>query len=183
MHENLNFLQQFLISVDAVKWIFENIKKFNVNNNKVGIAGDSAGACIAAVLGIFFRKHKLIRFSYQILICPCTAPKPNNKSRFTFSGFLLSRKNILWFYNYKNSFLDEKDFRYAPIIGQDLSELPKSLIVAGFDPLRDEGINYAEKLIHFGNDVQLINYKNMVHGFFDDKITGFRNAIDKTVFY
>ena len=44
---------------------------------------------------------------------------------------------------------------------------PKSLIiVAGYDPLRDEGIKYAEKLIHFGNDVQLINYKNMVHGFF-----------------
>lgn len=179
------FPSAILDSADAVKWIFENIKKFNVNKNKIGIAGDSAGACIAAVMSILFRKHKLIRLSHQILIYPCTAPKPNNKSHFTFAkGFLLSRKNILWFYNnYKNSSLDEKDFRYAPIISQDLSELPKSLIiVAGYDPLRDEGIKYAEKLIHFGNDVQLINYKNMVHGFFlMTKLQDSRNAIDKTV--
>ena len=79
--------------------------------------------------------------------------------------------------------MDEKDFRYAPIISQDLSKLPKSLIiVAGYDPLRDEGIKYAEKLIHFGNDVQLINYKNMVHGFFlMTKLQDSRNAINKTV--
>ena len=179
------FPAAILDAADAVKWIFENTKKFNVNKNKIGISGDSAGACIAAVISILFKKHKLIRFSYQILIYPCTAPKPNNKSHFTFAkGFLLSRKNILWFYkNYKNSILDEKDFRYAPIISQDLSELPKSLIiVAGYDPLRDEGIKYAEKLIHFGNDVQLINYKNMVHGFFlMTKLQDSRNAIDKTV--
>ena len=106
------FPSAILDSADAVKWIFENIKKFNVNKNKIGIAGDSAGACIAAVLSILFRKHKLIRFSYQILIYPCTAPKPNNKSHFTFAkGFLLSRKNILWFYkNYKNSFWMKKIF-------------------------------------------------------------------------
>ena len=50
------FPSAILDSADAVKWIFENTKKFNVNKNKIGVASDSAGACIAAVL-VFYLEN------------------------------------------------------------------------------------------------------------------------------
>ena len=59
------------------------------------------------------------------------------------------------------------DPRYAPLEEKDLSSLPPSLvIVAGFDPLRDEGVDYAKALIDAGNKVTLSNYEGMIHGFY-----------------
>jgi len=59
-----------------------------------------------------------------------------------------------------------KDFRFAPLITDDLTLLPPALIItAGFDPLRDEGIRYANRLVDSGNDVVLINLSGMTHGF------------------
>jgi acetyl esterase len=60
-----------------------------------------------------------------------------------------------------------KDFRYAPLITQDLSRLPPALVIVGeCDPLRDDGIAYAERLKSEGNEVELTNYLGMVHPFF-----------------
>ena len=62
---------------------------------------------------------------------------------------------------------DANDFRFAPLLLDDLSGLPPALvIVAGYDPLRDEGIEYAKRLIEAGNRVRLSNYEGMVHGFY-----------------
>ena len=88
----------------------------------------------------------------------------------------MTKKLILWFYeNYKRNSLDSNDFRFAPLICEDLTNLPPALILtAGFDPLRDEGIEYTRKLVESGNDVKLSNYEGMIHGFI---LMG--NAIEK----
>ncbi|MGD8476765.1 MAG: alpha/beta hydrolase fold domain-containing protein, partial [Burkholderiales bacterium] len=95
-------------------------------------------------------------------------PEPETKSHYSFAeGYLLTRKTITWFFtHYVRSSKDTRDFRYAPLEADDLSSLPPALIiVAGFDPLRDEGVEYAEALIHAGNRVRLSNYEGMIHGF------------------
>src|SRR5690606_34188215 len=76
--------------------------------------------------------------------------------------------SITWFFGqYLRSPRDARDFRYAPLELDDLSSLPPALvIVAGYDPLRDEGIAYAKRLMEAGNRVRLSNYAGMVHGFF-----------------
>jgi len=81
---------------------------------------------------------------------------------------LLTRKTIVWFdQHYRESDADRQDFRYAPLITRDLSRLPPALIIVGeCDPLRDDGIAYAERLKKDGNEVELTNYAGMVHPFF-----------------
>ena len=68
-----------------------------------------------------------------------------------------------------------KDPHFSPILTKDLSRLPQAVvIVAGHDPLRDEGIEYAERLKEAGVDVELQNYEGMVHGFLS-----FADAVDQ----
>ena len=81
---------------------------------------------------------------------------------------MLTRNTIVWFYRqYLKSGKDERDFRFAPLLLDDLSGLPEAfIVVAGYDPLRDEGVDYARRLIEAGNRVRLSNYDGMIHGFY-----------------
>ena len=74
-------------------------------------------------------------------------------------GYLLTRQTILWFHDlYRASDEDRRDFRYAPLICRDLSRLPPALvIVAEFDPLKDEGLAYARRLREAGNEVEAVD--------------------------
>jgi acetyl esterase len=88
----------------------------------------------------------------------------------------LTRGTILWVYaHYINDPEDAKDPRFSPILAEDLSGLaPALVIVAGHDPLRDEGLAYAERLSSAGVLVELSNYEGMVHGFLS-----FADAVDQ----
>jgi acetyl esterase len=153
----------------ALKWVAAHASEFNADAKRIAVGGDSAGANLAAVVSILARDAGAPKISFQLLLYPATAPEPETKSHHAFAeGYLLTRKTITWFFShYVRTPKDMKDFRYAPLETDDLSSLPPALIVvAGYDPLRDEGIKYAEALIHAGNSVRLSNYEGMVHGFF-----------------
>jgi acetyl esterase len=135
----------------------------------MAVGGDSAGANLATVIAILARDAAHPKLALQLLIYPCVAPEPETSSHHKFKeGYILSRNSITWFYKqYLRSGKEVNDFRFAPLMLDDLSRLPPSLIiVAGYDPLRDEGIDYAKRLIEAGNRVRLSNYEGMVHGFF-----------------
>ena len=153
----------------AFKWVIKNAPAINADGARVAVGGDSAGGNLAAVVSILARNAGLPNIVFQLLIYPVTAPEPETKSHHAFAeGYLLTRKTITWFFtHYIRNSKDTKDFRYAPLEADDLSSLPPALvIVAGYDPLRDEGVEYAEALIHAGNRVRLSNYEGMVHGFY-----------------
>jgi acetyl esterase len=108
------------------------------------------------------------KLAFQLLVYPCTAPEPETPSHRKFAdGYLLTRNNIVWFYKqYLRNQRDIQDFRFAPLLADDLSGLPPALVlVAGYDPLRDDGVDYAKRLVEAGNRVTLTNYEGMVHGF------------------
>ena len=135
----------------------------------MAVGGDSAGANLATVVAILARDAAHPRLAFQLLVYPCVAPEPETASHHKFKeGYILSRNSITWFYKqYLRNAKDVKDFRFAPLVHDDLSNLPPALvIVAGYDPLRDEGIEYTKRLIEAGNRVRLSNYEGMVHGFF-----------------
>jgi len=153
----------------ALKWVVKHADEINVDGTRIAVGGDSAGGNLAAVVSILARNAGSPKIAFQLLIYPVTAPEPETKSHHAFAeGYLLTRKTITWFFTqYIRSSKDVTDFRYAPLEADDLSSLPPSLIVvAGYDPLRDEGVEYAEALIHAGNRVRLSNYEGMVHGFY-----------------
>ncbi|HUU72210.1 MAG TPA: alpha/beta hydrolase fold domain-containing protein [Burkholderiales bacterium] len=153
----------------SLKWVVKHADEINVDGTRIAVGGDSAGGNLAAVVSILARNAGSPKIAFQLLIYPVTAPEPETKSHHAFAeGYLLTRKTITWFFTqYIRSSKDVTDFRYAPLEADDLSSLPPSLIVvAGYDPLRDEGVEYAEALIHAGNRVRLSNYEGMVHGFY-----------------
>lgn len=169
----------------AMKWVALHAVEFGGDANCMAVGGDSAGANLATVMAILARDAAHPKLVFQLLIYPCVAPEPETPSHYKFKeGYILSRNSITWFYrHYLRSGKDVKDFRFAPLVCEDLSGLPPSLIiVAGYDPLRDEGIEYARKLIESGNRVRLANYEGMVHGFFlmGGAVDAARRAVDES---
>jgi acetyl esterase len=155
-------------SFAALTWVGGHAADIGGDPNLIAIGGDSAGGNLAAVCAILARDQKFPPLVFQLLIYPRTASHEESPSQHEFAeGYLLTRKTILWFHNhYRATDEDRNDFRYAPLICDDLSHLPPALIIVGeYDPLRDEGIAYAERLEREGNTVELANYPGMIHAF------------------
>jgi len=152
----------------AFKWVALHAVEFGADPQAIAIGGDSAGANLATVVAILARDAGHPKITFQLLIYPCAAPEPETPSHYKFAeGYVLSRNTITWFFRlYQRSRADSNDFRFAPLIADDLANLPPALVlVAGYDPLRDEGVDYAKRLIEAGNRVRLVNYEGMIHGF------------------
>ncbi len=152
----------------ALQWVAANAATFGGDAARLAIAGDSAGGNLAAVCSILARDAGGPKLARQILIYPATAGMADSESHQLFAeGYLLTRRSILWFKDHHTGGADHSgDFRYAPLIASDLVGLaPALVIVAGFDPLRDEGMAYAHRLKEAGNPVDLLAFDGMVHGF------------------
>ena len=156
-------------SFAALQWAGRHAADFGGDPGRIAIGGDSAGGNLAAVCAILARDAGGPALAFQLLVYPRTAPDEDSPShRALAEGYMLTRKVILWFHDhYRASDMDREDFRYAPLIASDLSRLPPALIVVGeYDPLRDDGIAYANRLRDADNDVELADYAGMVHPFF-----------------
>lgn len=153
----------------ALKWVALHAVEFDADPQAIAVGGDSAGANLATVVAILARNAGHPKLAFQLLIYPCAAPEPETPSHYKFAeGYVLSRNTITWFFkHYQRSRADSSDFRFAPLAADDLANLPPALVlVAGYDPLRDEGVDYAKGLIEAGNSVRLVNYEGMIHGFY-----------------
>jgi acetyl esterase len=153
----------------ALRWVALHAREIGADPSRIAVGGDSAGGNLATVCAILARNEGFPRLAFQLLIYPCTAPEPETPSHRKFAeGYLLTRNTVTWFYKqYLRSRSDVSDFRFGPLIADDLSNLaPALVLVAGYDPLRDEGVDYAKRLIEAGNRVALVNYEGMVHGFY-----------------
>jgi acetyl esterase len=172
VHYRLAPESRFPAAVDdcmaALRWVARKGHTIGVDPDRIAVGGDSAGGNLATVCALLARGEGFPRIAFQLLIYPCTAPEPETPSHRLFGeGYLLSRNNLTWFYRqYLRNARDVQDFRFGPLEAEDVSNLPPALVlVAGYDPLRDEGVQYATRLIEAGNRVSLVNYEGMVHGF------------------
>jgi len=153
----------------ALKFISDNSEELNIDKSKIVVAGDSAGGNIAAVMSLMAREEKDLNVSYQLLIYPATdASKERASYEENGKGFLLEKEAMRWFYkHYLANDKDRKDWRVSPILAPDLSNLPPSYIITvAADPLRDEGRDYVEALREAGNEVEHIEYDDVIHAFF-----------------
>jgi acetyl esterase len=107
--------------------------------------------------------------AYQLLIYPATDRDPDKPSALANAeGYMLQRESMRWFWgHYLDGATDEPDWRACPLRAEDLSGLPPALVVtAEFDPLRDDGKRYADRLREAGVPVKCSNYDGMIHGFY-----------------
>ena len=149
----------------ALEWI---AKKNDISISSISICGDSAGAHLAASLSIYRAMNNLELPHSQCLIYPMADPSCTSESQQAFQiGYGLTKDAMMWFWDQLfHSKEDLSDPRFNLLLNNDIKPLPKTIIVtAGFDPLCDEGEEYARKLFDAGNDVQQIHYPHLIHGF------------------
>ncbi len=168
-------------SYDATKWVGDNIGKYGGNPDKLVVMGDSAGGNLAAVTAIQARDLGTPKVAAQVLIYPVTNAKMEHPSiEANGKGYILTKDLMTWFTNhYSRDEADKLNPLMSPLFTKDLSNLPPALVqTAGFDPLRDEGIDYQEKLKAAGNKVKYTNYENLIHTYFTmpDFLTECMNA-------
>jgi acetyl esterase len=152
----------------ATAWVAANCTALGIDPARLAVAGDSAGGNLAAVTALTARDRGAPALAMQVLVYPTTdlAAESESVSRFG-EGYLLTRESMRWV---KRSYLrderDAADWRASPLRARDLSGLPAAYIVtAGFDPLRDEGRAYAERLAQAGVSVTHESLEGQVHGF------------------
>lgn len=161
-----------LDSIDAVLWAVKNAESIGGLAGKLGVAGDSAGGNLAAVVCQQLKSMDKPIVSRQVLIYPCLAPRDPEKypSRELFGGddcFLNESGFRHLLELYRRSSEDELDTRLWPALESGLGNLPDTYIVtAEFDMLRDEAREYGRALTASGNSVTYRCYKGTIHGFF-----------------
>ena len=152
----------------AYAWVASNAAELGADPDRVGVGGDSAGANLAAVAALHARDEGLTPPAMQLLIYPVTVADEELPSRRTFGeGFLLTRPDMDFFEaNYLPAGVDRTEPRVSVLRAADLSGLPPAhLAIAGFDPLRDEGIAFARRLEEAGVPVSLRLHPGLVHTF------------------
>ncbi len=156
-------------SYAAVKWVETNAASLGVDPNRIAVGGDSAGGNLAAVVCQTAKQKGGPHIVFQLLIYPVTQLHANTESMKSFAeGYFLEKKTMDWFFDqYTTPGTDPNDPRVSPLAAADLSGLPRAYVVtAGFDPLRDEGKAYADKLNRAGVAAVYVDYPSMIHGFF-----------------
>ena len=152
----------------ATRWLQAQADTLGLDATRFAVGGDSAGGNLAAVVALAWRDAgEAVPLKFQLLIYPATdmrlaAPSHSHNGQ----GYLLTADTIRYF---RSHYLDAEqygDWRASPLLHADLSGLPPALVItAGFDPLRDEGRQYADALSAAGSPAQYICFERQIHGF------------------
>jgi acetyl esterase len=152
----------------ATQWVFEWAGALGLDPARIGVIGDSSGGNLAAAVAQRARDENGPRLAWQALIYPALRGTTDSGSaREHASGYTLERAGMEYFWNhYIRTPDDVDDPRCAPLAAQSLAGLPPALIVcARYDPLLDDGTDYARRLEEAGVPVRLSVYDGMSHGF------------------
>ena len=157
--------------VAATKYVAEHASEFGIDAKRLAVGGDSAGGNLAAVVAQLAKAKGSPAIAFQLLIYPVTqlgAAVDTPSMRENGKGYFLEKEGMDWFTRcYAPDAKHRSDPRLSPMLCPDVSGQPPAYVItAGFDPLRDEGKDYADKLDAAGVPVTYVNYPGMVHGFF-----------------
>lgn len=153
----------------ATRWVHDHAAELGISPDRLAVGGDSAGGNLAAVTALRARDEGGPTIKFQLLVYPVTdaamdTPSYSENS----SGYMLTAGGMAWFWDhYLGPDGDPAHPHASPLRAEDLTGLPPALVLtAEFDPLRDEGEDYAARLGKAGVDTTLIRYDGLIHGFF-----------------
>ena len=153
----------------AVRWVADNAAELGVDPARLAVGGDSAGGNLAAVVAQQLRDGGPA-IAFQLLVYPVTdahlaSPSVDENAE----GYFLEKETMEWFRGHYLGDGDRDDPRISPLAAADgaLTGLPPALVItAEYDPLRDEGEAYGERLRQAGVDTTVTRYDGVIHGFF-----------------
>ena len=154
----------------ATVWAAEHAAAYDGDASSLAVAGDSAGGNLAAVVAQMARDRRGPEIAFQLLVYPVTDgvnfDRPSYRDNA--EGYLLTAAAMHWFWDRYAPTRDDRRHPYAsPLLADDLSRLPPALVMtAEYDPLRDEGEDYARALAKAGVDARFVRYDGFIHGFF-----------------
>ena len=169
-------------------WAAEHAGEIGGDPARIAVTGDSAGGNISAVMCQLARVRSGPSIAYQALAYPAvnldTDADYASKKEFGGGEYFLSQQDLEWLRDLYLSYPEEeqKDLRASPILTEDLRGLPPTLVItAGFDPLRDEGRHYADRLMEAGVSVEYRCFESTIHGFmaFSGVIDAGRDGLEK----
>jgi len=154
--------------IAATRWVRAHAAELGIDPSLLAVGGDSAGGNLAAVVAIALRDAGGPPIAFQLLIYPATdmrriAPSHVGNGQ----GYVLTSDTITYFHDhYIDDPAHDLDWRASPLLHADLSRLPPAFVLtAGFDPLRDEGLAYADALAAAGNATTCVCFDRQIHGF------------------
>ena len=153
---------------EAVRWVRAHGTELGLDPARLALGGDSAGGNLSAVTALAMRQAGEAPALLQLLIYPATdmravAPSHTHNGQ----GYVLTTDTITYF---RGHYVPDRgawdDWRVSPLLASDLSHLPPAFVLtAGFDPLRDEGRQYADALSAAGVPTQYVCFERQIHGF------------------
>lgn len=152
----------------ATRFAREHAAALDIDPARIAVGGDSAGGNLAAVVCLALRDAGEPLPAFQLLIYPATdmrAAAPSHRGNG--QGYVLTADTVAWFRgHYVADPAEWGDWRASPLLAADLAHLPPALVLtAGFDPLRDEGRQYADALSGAGVPTQFVCFERQIHGF------------------
>jgi len=150
----------------ALTWVAANL----AGGRPLVVAGDSAGGNLAAVAALRARDEQGPAIALQLLVYPVVDHDLTGSSyqEFSNTGLILNLEEMAWFWDtYAPDVAARADPTASPLRAPDLSGLPPAyVVIAGYDPLRDEGLAYAARLEAAGVPVTVVRYDDQLHAFF-----------------
>ncbi|MCT2582448.1 alpha/beta hydrolase [Actinophytocola gossypii] len=168
----------------AFRYAAANAESLGADPSAIAVGGDSAGGNLTAVVCLDAVRRGGPRPVFQLLFYPATDPSVRRRSRDLFGdGFFLTDDDMTWFIDhYCPDVSARTDPRIAVLLADDLRGLPPAYIAtAGFDPLRDEGNAFADRLREAGVPVVKRQHDDLIHGFVSFLSLGsrFREAVSE----
>lgn len=152
----------------ATRWVLSHAAELGTDAARVGLGGDSAGANLAAVAALSARDRGWPAPAFQLLIYPVVDLAFTHPShRLEGEGLPVLHPTMVWFRDhYLREAAQRDDWRASPLRAASFAALPPAYVLtAGYDPLADEGADYARRLEDAGNSVVHRHYPGQIHGF------------------
>jgi acetyl esterase/lipase len=149
----------------AVRWSQENAEALGGDATLLAVGGDSSGGNLAAAVTLLARERGDVSIAHQTLIVPVLDLTFELPSWEEFGhGYLLTRAQLNWAAEQYAPGVDRRDPLLSPLHADDHARLPPALIVtAEYDPVRDDGEQYAAQLQASDVPVRLVRYPGMIH--------------------
>jgi acetyl esterase len=150
----------------ATRWAFDHAAELNVDPKRIAVGGDSAGGNLAASVANDLKDDPAHRPVFQLLLYPGIWPDEETQSRKDLDGPVLTRAAIAWFDKCLAAIGHPHAHRAMLGRAELAGTSPALVVTAGFDPLKDEGRDYAARLTAAGVAARHVEYPSLVHDFY-----------------